>query len=59
MEFWLNSRYNVFQTTNTNENTNPNTCRGADDVAEHEVTSKAKKKDDTVEEGGRLPKLRN
>ena len=31
------------------------TCRSANDVAEHQVSSEAKEKDDTVEKSGRLP----
>ena len=52
-----NPNQNTRRNTNSNQNTNTNenTCRGADDVAEHEVASKAKEKDDTVEKGGRLP----
>ena len=33
------------------------TCRSANDVAEHQVSSEAKEKDDTVEKSGRLPEF--
>ena len=34
---------------------NRNTCRGADDVAEHEIASEAEEKDHAVEKSSSLP----